>query len=472
MKASITPNKVAIAQLIDIVRAGGAIRTGVDVFNQQGQLLLEKDVLISEAKPLLKIKGLGVDSIPIVNSNAGGLWDKNGREVLVASSFEQGGSSVAGPTTVPAVPELDRKIEEILELKEIATRKYQQAKDCIKTVLRSIKERGGKFDFEPITQTVTGLVDFVTEHDNAFSYLTREIFSYDDYLFNHSINVCAIATVIMKKFNKNFSAVVNSFLNNAAFISLADTDQEKNSFTYFLPDEQRDIAIGFFMHDLGKVLIDREVLNKPGRLTVKEFELVQSHSTEKGLELLKKNKLDNPYLVNISRYHHARLFADESRCYPGSKNHTEIPPYVKVCKLADIYDAMTSKRCYKEAVNPVAVVTEIYHKYAGKDPLLQYILHSFVKSVGIYPPGSVIALTNGQLAYVLDSQGPMLLPVTDPHGDPLRAKPDIMVIENGVTRSGGYKVDRRRPPLSPVDAYKILPDYLLKTIQPPSAMVH
>ena len=111
----------------------------------------------------------------------------------------------------------------------------------------------------------------------------------------------------------------------------------------------------------------------------------------------------------------------------------------------------------------MSVVTDIFKKYAGKDPLLQYILHSFVKSVGIYPPGSIVALSNGQLAYVLDSQGPSLLPVTDTHGATLKGKPDILVLDM-TTEADGLKVDRRKPPISPLAAYKILPNYLLSTL--------
>ena len=460
--------KLAIDQLIDIVHGGGAIRTGIDIFNKQGQLLLEKDVLVSEVRPLLNVKRMGVEWIPIVSSNAGGLWDRDGKQMRMPTPQRPAAEPPAAPEPV-ALSGIDRKIEEIREVKGQAAKKYEHAKSCIKEVLLSIQESGGRFDFAPITETVGSLVEFVSKNDNSFSYLTREIFSYDDYLYNHSINVCTIGTVIMRKFNENFSSVVNSFLNTAAHPSLNDTNQDEKSFTYFQPEELRDISIGFFMHDLGKVLIDKKVLNKPGKLTEAEFEVVQSHSTEKGLTLLAKNGLINPYIGNISQYHHGKLYRDEARCYPAAKSPAEIPPYVKVCKLADIYDAMTSKRCYKDAVNPVAVVTEIFHKYAEKDPLLQYILHSFVKSVGIYPPGSIITLTNGQLAYVLDSQGPMLLPVTDSHGEPLKEKQEVIVIERGEAGEG-LKVDRRRPPIDPLNAYKILPSYLLKIIQPLSPL--
>lgn len=454
--------KIAIDQLINIIRAGGRVRTGVDIFNQQGQLLLEKDVLVFDVKLMEKVKRLGAAWIPIVSGNAGGLWDKDGKQISMPSAAEV----EAQPSPRPPRPlsEIDRKISEIVELKAIAAKKYEHAKSCIKQSLLSIRENGGEFDYEPISATVSSLLDFLATNDNAFSYLTREIFSADNYLYNHSINVCTIGTVIMKKFNESFNAVVNSFLLNAANNKIKETRPDENSFSYFLPEDLHDISIGFFMHDLGKALIDKKILNKPGHLTDPEFEIMKSHSTINGLELLNRNKISNPYIVNTSRYHHSNLYQDEPRCYPGSKSHTAIPAYVKVCKLADIYDAMTSKRCYKEALNPVGVVSEIFQKYAGKDPLLQYILHAFVKSVGIYPPGSIVALNNGQLAYVLDSQGPTLLPITDTHGEPLKDKADIIVLDKEDTTTG-VKVDRRKPPISPLDAYKILPDYLVKTLQ-------
>ena len=64
-------------------------------------------------------------------------------------------------------------------------------------------------------------------------------------------------------------------------------------------------------------------------------------------------------------------------------------------------------------LNPIRVVTRLFRTYAQKDPLLQFILHAFVNAVGLHPPGSVVYLTNQQMAYVLDSKGPIVLPFTD-----------------------------------------------------------
>ena len=448
---------MSIDRLIAIVQGGGTVRTGVDIYNRQDRLLLQKDVLVSDLAPLRKAKQMGVEWIPIVSSEDGGLWGKDGKPIEILPE-------AASPRRSAPVSELDRRIERIVETKAIAAKKYENAKDCIRHALSSIQKNDGRFDLESIEDTVGDLIDFIALHDKAFSYLTREIFAYDDYLYNHSINVCTVGTVIMKKFNENFGTAVNSFLNTSHGTSLSGIEPEQ-SFTYFQPEEMRDISVGFFLHDMGKVLIDPRILNKPGRLTESEFAVIRTHSTEKGLELLEKNKVSNSYVANVCQYHHARLYRDEERCYPEEKRHDAVPPYVKVCKLADIYDAMTSRRCYKEALNPVGVVTDIFNQYAQKDPLLQYILHSFVKSVGIYPPGSIIALTNGQLCYVLDSDGPTLLPVTDRHGQPLKAKPDIVVLTKD-SDSEGLKVDRRRAPISPVDVYRILPDYVLRAIGP------
>lgn len=445
--------KISIDTLIDIVNNGGKVRTGVDIFNKQGRLILEKDVLVADAVPLLNVKKFGIGVIPIVNAGAGGMWDKDGNVIETPAP--------PAPAKTSTTSAIDRKIEEISTVRKAAFQKYEKAKGCIKNVLTSIQDNGGHFDFAPIEETVSGLFDFISQNDTAFSYLTREIFSYDDYLYNHSINVCTIGTVVLKKFTENFGATMNKRLRRSA------TDSGKpgviQACARFTAEEMHDISIGFFMHDIGKVLINKEVLNKEGKLTPDEFAIVKEHSLSKGGELFAKNSIDNQFICNIGRLHHARLFNDEKRCYPPDVNPADTPSYVKICKLADIYDAMTSRRIYKEAMNPAGVVADIFNKYANKDDVLQLILHAFVEAVGIYPPGSVISLTNGQAAYVFDSRGPVLIPITDTSGQPLNTKQDILVLDKSAA-ANGLEIDRSQPPLAPAAAHKIMPAYLKKSL--------
>lgn len=463
------PTTLSVDILIEVVRKGGKIRTGVDIYNAKDRLLLEKDVMVTDVSILENIKQLGCRSIPFNPRKLGGLWDKNNKAIKV-------------PATKPPLPadpaddkqeaspqnklpsEVEKKILKINEIKQVAEIKHHKAKECVKDVIHKLEESGGELDLVSVSETVKDLYDFVSENDTAFSHLTREIFSYDEYLYNHSINVCIIGIVIMKKFNESFNSVVNNYLNNASFnqFSSGPLQDTIDSFIYYLPDDFHHISMGFFIHDMGKVLLKKEILDKPDQLTPEEFEYVKTHSTEKGPFLLEKNGINNPFFKNITMYHHGRLFPTEPHCYPKEILSAEIAPYVKVCKLADIFDAMTSKRCYKDAFNPVGVVSDIFHKYAEKDPMLQFILHSFVKSVGIHPPGSFVYLTNGQLCYVIESEGPLLLPITDSEGSQLKRAPDLINMAETISLS----IDRRRPPVSPVLAYKKLPSCLKTIIQP------
>ena len=229
----------------------------------------------------------------------------------------------------------------------------------------------------------------------------------------------------------------------------------------YQPSELRDMSMGYFLHDVGKVLIPDEILNKKGRLSAEEFKIIKTHSYEKGGVILDKNRINNAVIENILSNHHSGLFNHEQWCYPDNKLPIEIPPYVKIAKLADIYDAMTSKRCYKDAFNPINVVTNIFRTYANKDPFLQVILHSFIKIVGIYPPGSILTLRNGQMAYVLLSGGPIILLFTDTKGQSLTNKPDPIDLGSiDIVESPQIQTDKRKPLKAPTEVLDLLPSYI------------
>ena len=442
--------QVDIDHLIEIVNNGGAIRTGVDIYNRKGVLLLEKHVRVEKVKPLEVIQQCGITALDIDPRAAGGLWDGSGTPL----SFPE--DEPPPVQTAPETTGIGEKIREINEQKIEAAAKYSAAKNSIKKV---------EFDVEQVKETVSDVFEYLTRNASAFFYLTKEIFSYDDYLYNHSVNVCIIATAILNHFNCHFSEMVNHTLTGlyTAETGLAD-DSTVRSYVNYPAEDLRHMSLAYFIHDVGKVLIPDHILNKPGRLTPEEFEIVKAHSFEKGREILEKNRLSHPILSNVIAYHHAALYPGEQNCYPGDKAPAEIQPYVKVAKLADIYDAMTSKRCYKEALNPVRVVTDIFRKYANRDRLLQFILHSFVKSVGICPPGSMISLRNGQLCYVLSGEGPVVLPVTDSDGKLLKYKPDPLDLGTLPADRPELQVDRHKPLMDPIDINDQLPKYLREMI--------
>ena len=477
--------RISIDNLIEIIRTGGKVKTGVDVYNKKGTLLLDKDVLVVKVRILEVIKENGINSVPVNAAFNGGLWDGEGNLINVSTDglidlTEPGSGEISEPATDQrqkdsvfpdvATNEIEMRLLEIEEVKKQASQKYVEAKQSIKKVLTDIKSTGGQFDYDEVQGNVAELADFLVLKDNPFSYLTQEILSYDEYLYNHSINVCTIGTAVLNQFNTHFSGVVDDLLkgNTTDIYNPFEKESKKQekSFTCYYPDDLNDISLGYFLHDMGKIIVADEILNKEGRLTETEFEEVKKHSYEYGAELLDKNQIKNSAIRNIIKYHHAPLYEGEERCYPEDKKYTRIPLYTKICKLADIYDAMTSKRCYKEAINPISVVTQLFRSYAKKDHMLQYILHAFVKSIGIYPAGSIIFLRNGQMAYVLESAGPIVLPFTDEKETTLKAKPDPIDMGSAEIEDS-KKVDNRKSVKTPKDVYEILPAYIKKIIARP-----
>lgn len=463
--------RFTIDQLIEIVENGGTVKTGVDVYNTKGVLLLDKDILVNTVRHLEVIKENGIKYVPVNASQNGGLWDHNGKQIKVdleapdPSPVEQLDILKSSPSAFSdtASNEIEMRLVEIEEMKSQAKEKYNNAKDCIKKVLTDIKQTGGEFDYDDVESRVSDMVNFLGVTDNPFSYLTHEIFSYDDYLYNHSINVCTIGTAMLNRFNGHFSSYVDHFIkgNSPELYDPFDKGNQKKqqSYTCYYEDDINDIALGFFLHDVGKTLVPDALLNKQGKLTPQEYEDVKKHSFEYGMEILDKNFLKNSFVRNIVKYHHAPLFKGEERAYPLDRGCPEIPLYARICKLADIFDAMTSKRSYKDAFNPITVVTELFRKYAKKDNMLQFILHSFVKSIGIYPPGSIVYLRNGQMAYVLESDGPIVIPFTDTHEKTLRSKPDPINIKSSDI-DDSCRIDNRRSVKTPKEVYDLLPTYL------------
>ena len=431
-------SRLSIDTLIEIVRKGGKVITGIDIFSEEGILLLGQDVMVDTPKPLLFIKKSGISEIPINPKNAGGVWDNFGQEIKVR--FEKKENSL---DILPArSTNLTDKIKHISQLKYEAAEKYSKAKENIKKVILDIKQTGGEFDYDVVEKTVTDLFSFITQNDNAFFYLTKEIFSYDDYLYQHSINVCTIGAAILKKFNEQVKDTATVFSRKASFQS----------------------AIGFFIHDVGKVLIPDNIMNKAGKLTDSEFELVKTHSFEKGMAILDRNGITDQRIRNIVKYHHSALIKGEARCYPSDKTPSELPREVKICKLADIYDANTSRRVYKEASNPAGVVAEIVRKYAKKEEDLQLLLNAFVKLIGIYPAGSIVFLTNHQLAYILDSDGPLVIPFTDRGGNRLTKPGDPINLMEERLKEDGLGLDIKKPLLQPTDAFDLMPESLKQEI--------
>jgi len=137
-------------------------------------------------------------------------------------------------------------------------------------------------------------------------------------------------------------------------------------------EEQDDIPLASALHDIGKIAIDEKILNKPGRLTKDEFDVIKTHTTH-GAEMLSKlENFEEESLLHtayeIARWHHERW---DGRGYPDGLKGDAIPICAQIVSLADVYDALTSERCYKKAFSHETSIQMILNGECGAfNPLL------------------------------------------------------------------------------------------------------
>jgi putative nucleotidyltransferase with HDIG domain len=160
--------------------------------------------------------------------------------------------------------------------------------------------------------------------------------------------------------------------------------------------EVRAAGVAGLLHDIGKALVPRDVLDKPGLLTSAEFAAVRRHP-EWGHRLLSGLDGVGPMSLDVCLHHHEKT---DGSGYPHGLMADEISLYAKMAAVCDIYDALTSHRAYQGARDPADVLHQMDQWTATHlDPA---VFRVFVRTVGIYPVGSVLLLKSGRIGIVAD----------------------------------------------------------------------
>ena len=220
-------------------------------------------------------------------------------------------------------------------------------------------------------ETVDGLADAVTQNRTALMALTA-MRNYDNYTFTHMVNV--------------------SFLAMAQARALGIDGKLL-----------REFGMSALMHDIGKVRTPKEILNKPGKLTDDEFEIMRYHVVD-GAEILRRTP-EIPTLGPIVAFeHHLRL---DNSGYPRSAKRDSMNLGSMLCAISDVYDAMRSQRAYQQA-HPTDRIVAVLKRNEGSQ-LDPHLVRRFVQILGIYPPGNLVKLSTGEVAVVLHVHAP------DPH---------------------------------------------------------
>lgn len=249
-----------------------------------------------------------------------------------------------------------------------------EVKDVIEEQTRNeavilIKKMMCNYQFSPtldvakVKAMVNKILDELLENENIL-YNLSEIKSVDDYTFEHSVNVCILSLI---------TGIGLGFDQNGL----------------------RELGIGAMLHDIGKLCIPREILQKPSQLTVEEFEEIKKH-TILGYELLKKSCQVDMVSAYIAFGHHERY---DGSGYPLQLKDENIQICARIVAVADVYDALTSDRVYRKKLNPNEVYE--YITTLGVHHFDPRVIESFVKYVSIYPVGTGVLLNTRERGIVV-----------------------------------------------------------------------
>jgi len=249
--------------------------------------------------------------------------------------------------------------EEIDNARQIRT----EARDAVASIMDEARF-GRPVEVEKVDRTVSSMMDSILRNSNALISLNR-IKTKDDYTFMHSVSVCALMI---------------------SFCQAMKIDV----------DTARQIAVGAMLHDVGKAKTPQEILTKAGKLSAEEFTIMREHVVDTK-KLLSETPGIAPLSVTLAAEHHERF---DGSGYPAGLRDGDISPFGQMVAIADVYDAMTSNRTYQKGMEPAEVVRRIYG-WSGSH-FEKTMVQGFIKSVGIYPVGTLVRLENGLLGFVLD----------------------------------------------------------------------
>ncbi|TXT24819.1 MAG: metal dependent phosphohydrolase [Gallionellaceae bacterium] len=296
------------------------------------------------------------------------------------------GLDVEGEAVVTA-PEEEQHIEQELQLavqnepepvqrvslqQEIlrARAALEQGKAAVVSMFGEVR-MGNALKISDAGPLVDEISNSISRNPEAFLNLAR-LKNADNYTYLHSVAVCGLMIALGKQLGLSGSTL-------------------------------RSAGVAGLMHDVGKALIPDDVLNKPGKLTDEEFTVIKGHP-RKGWEILNVSEGTNEIALDVCLHHHERV---DGRGYPEKISGDELTLFARMGAVCDVYDALTSDRCYKKGWEPAEALRKMAEWRQGHFD--ERVFHAFVRAVGIYPTGTLVKLKSGHLAVVVEQTDKGLL---------------------------------------------------------------
>ena len=264
---------------------------------------------------------------------------------------------------------------------------YQTAKDG------AVPEAGDMY------KIAERMYDSIHRNSDALTLLGR-IREKDTYTLQHSVSVCSYVLAMCQY--------------------------------YGMPEGQSlDLAVAALFHDIGKALVPLEILNKPGRLEPKEFEIMQLHARYSD-ELLAGVRGIPPECRDVALHHHERF---NGTGYPSGLAKNEISFAAQLTSVCDVFDALVSERVYKPGMETVMALRIIYEgsgSHFDRD-----LAYDFIRCIGMYPVGTCVSLDDGRSGIVVGSTEDLKRPIVQVLYDENRRAPLPKPVTIDLSKSDG-----------------------------------
>ncbi len=244
----------------------------------------------------------------------------------------------------------------------VARQVYQAAKTVIQNAMHDVR-LGRAINADAVRAVVSDMTDSVFRNPDALSSLSR-LKRFDEYTFYHSVNTALLAMSLGRSLGFDRST-----------LHLA--------------------GVGTLLHDIGKMKIPLEVLNKPGRFEAHEMEMMKQHVL-RGVEVLATTTGLGESYIQPALEHHERVNGDG---YPHRRAKQDISQLGLITAIVDIYDAMTSDRCYHKG-RPAHEILQLLYRLSLDGHLDSTLVQRFIQVVGVYPVGSIVELNTGETGIV------------------------------------------------------------------------